>query len=404
MSKLAMHGGHPVRARPYPTWPTYAPDDVRALEQVLSGDAWGGHPVPRPATRRFTTDFARYQGARHCVLTSSGTTGLEVALRALGIGEGDEVIVPCLSFMATAAAVISAGARPVFVDVEAATAAMDPDHVAAAVTSRTRAIMPVHLAQHMADMDRLTAIARKAGVAIVEDAAQAHGQRWREVGAGCFGEFGIFSHQDSKGMAAGEGGSILTSDEQLAHAAESIVDCGRARGGGPALRGGNHRMTDLQAALLNGALTRFPAQREMRAAAAAQLESTCTVPGVTIHPADPRLTRLSFSRFSLSVEPAEFAGADGLTVRRALEAEGIPCWAPYPSVGHYDLFEPWVALLRQRCGADAVPAGFDTGDALWTRQIYLRENVFRDGPDGIADLVEALAKVHDGAGTLSDQP
>ncbi|MFI6270630.1 DegT/DnrJ/EryC1/StrS family aminotransferase [Micromonospora zamorensis] len=404
MSKLAIHGGHPVRARPYPRWPVYGSDDVSALKQVLAGDAWGGHPVPRPATTRFTTDFARYQGARHGVLTSSGTAGLEIALRALGIGEGDEVIVPCLSFMATAAAVISAGAKPVFVDVEAATSAMDPDHVAAAVTSRTRAIMPVHLAQHMADMDRLTAIARKAGVAIVEDAAQAHGQRWREVGAGCFGEFGVFSHQDSKGMAAGEGGSILTSDENLARAAESIVDCGRAKGGGPPLRGGNHRMTELQAALLNVALTRFPAQREMRAAAAAQLQSTCQVQGVTIHPADPRLTRLSFSRFSLTIEPEEFAGADGLIVRQALEAEGIPCWAPYPSLRHYDLFEPWLDLLRERCGADAVPFGFDTGDALWARQIYLRENVFRDGTDGIADLVEALAKVHDAASALGDQP
>ena len=160
---------------------------------------------------------------------SNGTITMEVALKALGIGWGDEVIIPALTFAATAYAPIAAGALPVIVDVSPDTWCIDPDLVEAAITPTTKAIMPVHLGHQMADMDRIMAIAAKHGLAVVEDCAHAHGQQWQGKGAGCIGDFGSFSHQSSKILTAGEGGSLLTSDDDLARRAHSLIDCGRAK-------------------------------------------------------------------------------------------------------------------------------------------------------------------------------
>ena len=144
----------------------------------------------------------------------NGTVTMEVACKALDIGWGDEVIVPALTFAATAYAPMAAGAIPVFVDVTPETWTIDPDLVEAAITERTRAIMPVHLGHQMADMDRIMAIANTHGLAVIEDCAHAPGQRWRDQGAGCIGDFGSFSHQSSKILTSGEGGSLLTNDDR----------------------------------------------------------------------------------------------------------------------------------------------------------------------------------------------
>src|SRR2546422_1825413 len=227
MPELAIAGGAAVRAEPYPEWPHGDDEDVAAVEEVVRGGRWGGFPEPGPKAAAFEEAFAAYQGARHGVLMSNGTVTMEVALKALGIGWGDEVIIPALTFAATVYAPIAAGALPVIVDVTPETWTIDPALVETAITPRTRAIMPVHLGHQMADMDRLMEIARSHSLAVVEDCAHAHGQRWNGEGAGCIGDFGSFSHQSSKIMTAGEGGSLLTNDERLAGVAHSIIDCGR---------------------------------------------------------------------------------------------------------------------------------------------------------------------------------
>src|ERR671935_1455067 len=210
MPKLAMNGGTPVRATPYPSWPVWDDRDVEAVTTVVKSGNWGGFPEPGPNAERFEEAFAAYQGARNGVLMANGTVTMEVALKALGIGWGDEVIVPALTFAATPYAAMAAGALPVFCDVLPETLTIDPDQVEAAVTPRTRAIMPVHLGHQMADMDRIMEVARRHSLAVVEDSAHAHGQRWRDRGAGTFGEFGSFSHQSLKTLTAREGNSLLT--------------------------------------------------------------------------------------------------------------------------------------------------------------------------------------------------
>jgi dTDP-4-amino-4,6-dideoxygalactose transaminase len=334
---------------------------------------------------------------------------MEVALKALGIGWGDEVIVPALTFAATPYAAMAAGALPVFCDVLPGTLTLDPDAVEAAVTGRTRAIMPVHLGHQMADMDRLTEIARRHSLALVEDCAHAHGQRWRDRGAGCFGEFGSFSHQSTKLLTAGEGGSLLTSDERLARLAHSLIDCGRAKD--PDEKeftfGANYRLGELQAALLLRALERLPAQQAQRAEAAGWFqELAAQVPGVRLLPPDERITRWSFYRYIVLIDPEAFAGAGNLAVCEALEAEGVGAWEGYQPMSRYDLFQPALSRLpvavEHADRLDPARMSFPVAeDAALRRTVYLDENVFRAGRQGVEDAVTALAKVQRHAAELA---
>ena len=229
MSKLAISGGPAVRSVAYPDWPSLDESDVEAVTAVVRGGQVGGFPEPGPRAAEFAAGFAAYQGANHGIVMANGTVTMEVALKALGVGWGDEVIIPALTFAATPYAAMAAGALPVFVDVEPDRWTIDPDLIEAAVTPRTRAIMPVHLGQQMADMDRIMEIARRRDLFVVEDCAHAHGQRWRDRGAGTIGDFGSFSHQSTKILTAGEGGTLTTQDERLARRAHSLIDCGRPK-------------------------------------------------------------------------------------------------------------------------------------------------------------------------------
>src|SRR5256885_5114459 len=224
MPELAIAGGAPVRAEPYPEWPLGDDEDVAAVEEVVRSGRWGGFPEPGPKAVAFEEAFAAYQGARYGVLMANGTVTMEVALKALGIGWGDEVIIPALTFAATVYAPMAAGALPVIVDVTPETWTIDPALVEAAITPRTRAIIPVHLGHQMADMDRIMEIARSHSLGVVEDCAHAHGQRWNGEGAGCIGEFGSFRHQSSENMAAGGGGPLLADHEPAGRPPPFLLD------------------------------------------------------------------------------------------------------------------------------------------------------------------------------------
>jgi dTDP-4-amino-4,6-dideoxygalactose transaminase len=408
MSELAIAGGPKVRDTPYPAWPRWDERDVEAVTSVVRSGEWGGFPEPGVYASRFEDAFAEYQGARHGVLMVNGTVTMEVALKALGIGWGDEVIVPALTFAATAYAAMAAGALPVIVDVEPRTWTIDADQVEAAITERTRAIMPVHLGHQMADMDRIVEIARRHGLAIVEDCAHAHGQRWRDQGAGCIGDFGSFSHQSSKTLTAGEGGTLLTNDDDLARRAHSLIDCGRAKDADEKefTFGANYRLGELHAALLSVAIERFPEEQAQRAEAGRAFERLAAgVEGVTIKPADERITRWSFYNYVFAIDPEAFAGRTNETVCAALEAEGIPAEVQYPPMNHYELFQPSLSRLPVAVEfaerLDPQRMSFPVAEAAGLREsVYLMENVFRDGERGVADVVEAIEKVRANADRL----
>jgi dTDP-4-amino-4,6-dideoxygalactose transaminase len=409
MAELAARGGTPVRPLGYPEWPVIDERDVEAATRVVRGGRWGGFPEPGPMAAEFGARFAAYQGGAHGVVMANGTVTMEVALKALGIGWGDEVIVPALTFSATPYAAMAAGALPVFCDVTPDTLTVDPGQVEAAVTPRTRAIMPVHLGHQMADMDRIVEIARRHSLAVVEDGAHAHGQRWRDRGAGTFGEFGSFSHQSTKLLTAGEGGTLLTDDEQLARRAHSLIDCGRPKDPDEKQHtfGANYRLSELQAALLLVALERFPAQQAERAEAGRRFQELAAgLPGVRLLPPDPRISRWSFYRYVLLIEPEAFAGATNRPVCEALEAEGVSCWEGYPPMSRYDLFQPSLSRMpvavQHADRLDPAAMSFPVAERAGLRQtVYLDESVFRAGPRGVEDAVEALAKVQRHAAELA---
>jgi dTDP-4-amino-4,6-dideoxygalactose transaminase len=404
----ALLGGLPVRTEPYPGWPVWDERDVAAVTAVVESGRWGGFPYPGPQTVTFARRFAELQGGAYAVLMANGTVTIEVALRAAGIGWGDEVIVPAYTFQATAAAPMAAGAIPVIVDVDPATYCIDPRQVEAAITPRTRGVIPVHLGAQMADMDALMDIAQRHGLVVIEDAAHAHGARWRGRGAGAIGHFGSFSLQSSKILTTGEGGVLLCRSEELAARAASLIDCGRPHDAEERLvtMGANYRLSELQAALGNVALERFPDQARQRAAMADYLEESLSdVPGVRLLRRDPRHTRRSFYRYIFALEPAVFGMEHGV-VCTALEAEGIPCWVGYEAMHRYDLFQPALSRLPV---TSAFPEHFrfdemdfpEAERACEHEAVWLDESVFRAGRQGIDDAVAALQKIQAYAAELA---
>lgn len=322
-SRPALLGGVPVCSQPWPAWPVFDDRERRLLNAVLeSGQWWFGARV-----REFEAAYAAFQGARFAVTCTNGTTALEMGLRALGIVEGDEVIVPPYSFVATASAVITIGAIPVFADIEPDTLNLDPADVERKMTPRTRAVIPVHVGGRMADMDRLNALAARRGLRVLEDAAHAWGSQWRGRGAGTLGRAGTFSFQVSKNITAGEGGILVTDDEALADLCRSFTHCGRRKGGAwydHDYLGSNLRLTEFQAAILLAQLERLPEQMARREANAAVLDRALAgIPGIHLQPGEPRMTRRSYHMYIFRVEePALGLSRDRFL--EALSAEGVP--------------------------------------------------------------------------------
>jgi dTDP-4-amino-4,6-dideoxygalactose transaminase len=329
MPRLALAGGPPSRTQPFPRWPVFDERERTLLVEALEAGSWGGYPFPNTLADRFATAFAAAHDARHGFAVANGTVAIEIALQAVGLRPGDEVIVPAYTFEASAVPVLRLGGVPVFVDVLPDTYCVDPAAVRAALTPRTRVLLPVHLAMCMADMDELHAIAREHGLAVVEDCAHAHGAKWSGRGAGSLGDVGAFSLQTSKLVTAGEGGALTTSDERLAERAESYTNCGRASRSdrhGERLLGTNYRLTELQAAVLIAQLERLPAQTALRSERAARLSrGLASVPGLSLLRPDPRQTTQAFYHYVFRYDPAAFGGASRDRFVAALEAEGIPC-------------------------------------------------------------------------------
>jgi dTDP-4-amino-4,6-dideoxygalactose transaminase len=243
-----------------------------ALAQVLDS----GRFVGGAAVERFEQEWAAYCGTSHAVGVGNGTDALQLALRALGIRRGDEVIVPTNTFVATAEAVVLAGATPRFADVSPDTLLLTPDTLEAALSRRTRAVIVVHLYGQVADMDSLAAVAESAGVAIIEDAAQAHGGTWRGRPAGSFGIVGCFSFYPGKSLGAcGDAGAVVTNDADLARRIRSMRDHGRSEDShyDHQILGTNSRLDAVQAAVLSVKLPRLEAWTSARRAVAGDYRS-----------------------------------------------------------------------------------------------------------------------------------
>jgi dTDP-4-amino-4,6-dideoxygalactose transaminase len=407
MARLALAGGSPVRTTPFAPWPELDERERTLLLEALEAREWGGYPFPNTLADRFASEFAAAHDALHAFAVTNGTVAIEIALRAAGLRPGDEVIVPAYTFEASAAPVLRLEAVPVFVDVLPTTWCLDPAAVEAAITSRTRAILPVHLAMCMADMDALSALAGKHGLVVVEDCAHAHGAKWKHQGAGSLGQAGAFSLQTSKLLTAGEGGVVTTSDDKIMERAESYINCGRASRSdrfGQRLLGFNSRLTEFQAAVLLGQLEKMPAQAARRAGRAERLgRALDDIEGVALVEPDPRQTTQAIYHYVFRYDATAFDGASRDRFAAALEAEGIPCDGLfYEPIYRSSLFTvdpadfaalqgrlPWA---ETRCPV--------TERAAYEESVWLHHHLLLGSEKDVDDIVEAIGKIRDNVDEL----
>jgi dTDP-4-amino-4,6-dideoxygalactose transaminase len=303
-------------------WPSVEADYMACL---LNADYVGGPPVTT-----FERDWAAFCGASHSVGVANGTDAIELTLAALGIGAGDEVIVPANTFIGTAAAVVRAGARPRFADVSDETLLMTPATMAAVVTPQTRAVIVVHLYGQVADMDGLTAAAAEHGLAVVEDAAQAHGATWAGRRAGSLGTAACFSFYPGKNLGAfGDAGAVVTSEPDLADKVRALANHGRMSGSAHyehVYVGRNSRMDALQAVALSGKLARIPAWSDRRQQLAARYRERLIGTPVRLAATDPRAEHV----YHLLVARV----ADRDRVQAELSDRGIQTGVHYPVPCH----------------------------------------------------------------------
>ncbi len=337
MSKLAVKGGLPVRSESFFPWPHFDDRELRNLEEVIRSRTWfagmrGSDPGTK--TEEFEKRFAEYHGTRFGVACANGTVAIEIALRAAGIGTGDEVIVPALTFIATLSAVLQVNAIPVVVDTEYETHCIDPERIDAAVTERTRAIIPVHFGGFVCDMDRIGAISKKHNLVVIEDAAHAIGAVCGGETAGSIGDMATFSFQESKTMTAGEGGMITTSDSDLAEKCIMYRSCGRKQDDSwyvhyvlPL----NYRLSELQSAVLLAQLERLEEQLHTKNKNAAFLAGRLEqIDGIAAVPGDGKTEVNGYYLYLLRYDKTRFSGLSRDRFVEALNAEGIPSHIGYP--------------------------------------------------------------------------
>ena len=302
--------------------PLIGDEERAAVDRVMRS----GMLAMGPEVAAFEAEFSALVEGRHCIAVNSGTSALHLSLIAAGIGPGDEVIVPSFSFAATANAVGLVGATPVFVDIEPDYFAIDPAAVEAAITPRTRAIMPVHLYGHPADLVALSAIAEARGLLLIEDAAQAHAAAVNGIPVGAWGAAASFSFYPTKNMTSGEGGLVSTADEGIARTMRLLRNQGMERRYENEIIGFNARMTDIHAAIGRVQLTKLAGWTAQRQANATFLSENLS--GVVTPPTAPGAVHV-FHQYTVRID-----GAERDRFAEELHARGVGSGVYYPTPIH----------------------------------------------------------------------
>jgi dTDP-4-amino-4,6-dideoxygalactose transaminase len=406
-SPLALFGGTPIvkGALQAPAWPPLFERTAERLRDIYVSRQWSFNS---PTEQAFERAFADYHGARHGIFMANGTVTLQCALGALGVGPGDEVIVPGLTWMATAMAVHYVGATPVFVDIERDTLCLDPHKTEAAITPRTRAIIPVHLYGGMANLDALLALGHKRGIAVVEDCAHMQGGKWRGRGVGSWGEVGSFSFQQSKTLASGEGGICLTNDDALADRLYRQKHIGYGRGmrqgeadAGPpeGLTCFNFRCTAFQAGILLDQLPHLEKRIARYERTADRIRTRLAdVEGVRVQARGAQASPQGYYSLFFLFDTGPTAKIPRERLHQALAAEGLPTCGTYGPVYRHMLYN----MPRDRyrfAGGETCPVA----DSVGTERAIGLPHPWLGADDATIDAIgEIVAKVAENAEALAE--
>jgi len=391
MAYLALKGGKPVRTEPMPAYPVFGPEEEEAACRVVRSQNLCSQFGRE--TEQFEDEFAAYLGVKHAIGVSSGTTALHVALAALGIGPGDEVIVPSYTFMATATSVLMQNAAPVFADAEERVLGIDIASARANITKRTRAIIPVHANGLPMEIGGLMALAREHNLSVIEDCSHAHGARYGGRMVGTFGQINVFSFQQKKNLSLGEGGIVVTSDDQLAAKSRAL----RSFGEGPMTY--NYRMSEFHAAIGRVRLRCLDEQNDARRRNADYLHNALDVlDGIqTVKPlpeSDP-----VYYNFIVRIDPGALRLTKGKFIE-AVRAEGVTVGPGYAPVHRMSIFTernpyglgcPYECLFRN--GAAAPDAPCPTVERLCDNQLIEIKIHPPAGPADMKDIADAFRKV-----------
>jgi dTDP-4-amino-4,6-dideoxygalactose transaminase len=428
VSRLALLGGRPITKNLIAQSNLrFRPDlERRYLLETHKSGYWDNWPGLNSMAARFAREWKSFNKSSFCILVTNGTHSLQLALEALDIGPGDEVIVPGLTWQATASAVCDVNAVPVLVDIDEHTLCISPKRIEEAITSRTRAIIPVHLYHRMADMDVIRKIARKHSLHIIEDCAHAHGSIWKDKAAGTMGDFGTYSFQRSKLMNSGEGGALLIQDEELYHRAESLRVCGREvngkiklngknyktksfeRNGGTRVHSGNFRLTSFQAAVLRGQLAAFRNNASRIDRNGLALDNAVEdAPGVKPLKRSAKITRQCGYGFAFIYDRNHYDGLDAALFREALSAElGATFGTTYTPLSHSEVYYPHTKKrhnLSRSYVKSINPARFQlpVADDVWeNKAVVSLWQIFSCPPKRAKLLTDAIAKIYDNRDTL----
>ncbi len=403
-SKLAILGGKPIRTRPFSRWPMWDRADEDSILAVLRSGNWfrgRGRVVSQ-----FESEYARLMGAAACMGTVNGTNALLTCLHVLGVGIGDEVLVPPYTFVATISVVLISNALPVFVDVDPDTFQIDPDKLEEKITEHTKAIIPVHILGTVANMDKINAVAKKHGLKVIEDACQAHLAEWRGRKVGALGDLGCFSFQNSKNLPCGEGGAIIGNDVHLLDRCHSFTNCGRShgsvKGNGFAFLGTNRRMTEYQAAILLAQMKRIEADARARNTNAEYLSARLQqIPGIVPQRFYSGQTRGAYHLYAFRYKKQHFNNVPRSKFLSALRAEGIPCSGGYTPLNKQGIIED--ALTSRNFGKAFSEARLDKyrrenhcpqNDLLCTEAVWLPQWTLLGPKTDMDDIADAILKIY----------
>jgi len=410
MSNLAINGGKSIGKVDTVAWPHFGDREREYLNQALESGYWA---YLGPFEERLENSFAAFCGAEHAVAASNGTHTLRLALEALGIGPGDEVIVPALTWQATASVVLDVNAIPILVDIDPETYTIDPQKIKGALNINTKCIIPVHLYSCVCEMDEISEIAQENSLHIIEDCAHQHGSEWMGKKVGTIGDIGSFSLQGSKILNSGEGGLLTTNSKTLYEYLQSLKNCGRDyKNSTNVMHSGNYRMTEFQAAVALAQLERLDEQNKLRQKTMNYLETQIQgTLGIKTMKRSRKITMQAVYQWTLKYDENEWEGISRDRFLEALSAEldgSVMFNMPYRPLNKSPLYNPLNKKTHKSSEAyiKSINPGqysMPVAEKAYDKEIInVHHNFLLSAPEDCMKLIYAIEKIRKNIGELHE--